>query len=66
MMGLRKHWGGKMMELRLGEKGCGKSEMTRARMGFTPEQYECSVKHIEEVLKSEREQREMMKRLEYF
>jgi ABC-type glutathione transport system ATPase component len=57
---------GKMIELRVGERGCGKSDIIRARMGLTPEQYECSVKHIEEVLKSEREQRDMIEKMEYF
>lgn len=64
MMAPRESWDGNMIiELRVGERGCGKSEQLRKLMGLTHKEYSVYNKRIEDILKTEREHREMIEKL---
>ena len=49
--------------IRVGHRGCGKSECARKTLGMTHEEYEKYGKFIEEMLEMERKHREFMKKI---
>jgi energy-coupling factor transporter ATP-binding protein EcfA2 len=52
-----------IITLRVGSRGCGKSEYSRQMLGLTPDEYTQYQKNLERLLKTEREEREMMRKI---